>query len=121
MNKSSEGTDPTIPIKFAAEDDRHAAQITLVLQAMGYTPARELVDLLARRQWMAYQMGRNYRLDPTALELLARVLAGDTEEEISQNLQVSAATVQWRMTCLLSKIGVGSAEEIRVRANEWVA
>ncbi len=113
--------DPTIPIKFAVDDDRHAAQIVTVLQAMGYTPARELVDLLARRQWMTYQMGRNYRLDPTALELLARVIAGDTEDEIAQNLQVSAATVQWRMTCLLNKIGVSSAEEICARANEWVA
>jgi DNA-binding CsgD family transcriptional regulator len=110
-----------IPVKFAVADDHHAGQLVAVMQALGYAPARELADPLARLHWMVYQMRRSYLLEETAVEVLKRILDGDSEAEIAQNLGLSQPTVTWRLTHLLTKIGATTTADAIAIANRLVA
>jgi DNA-binding CsgD family transcriptional regulator len=110
-----------IPVKFAVDDDYHAGQLAGLMQAMGYLPARELADPMARLRWKVCQMRRNFGLEETSTEVLERILDGNNEAEIAQNLGLSAATVTWRLTHLLGKIGAANTADAIAIANRLVA
>ncbi|EDM79650.1 putative two component system response regulator [Plesiocystis pacifica SIR-1] len=113
MNVSTESTPPT-EITFSVESDTDAARITAVLEALGYTVHRILLEgeAASRLAWAVERLGERLSLTPREQDVLAGILEGHDNEGLAQVLGVRKATVKWHLHNVFAKANVGNREAL---------
>lgn len=103
-----------IRVRFAVETDEQAVKISALLEALGYDPERQLDRGSAqiRLRWAVSRLSTEARLTEREREVLALVLEGQVNAEISETLEISKATVKWHMHNILTKSGAATREAL---------
>jgi ATP/maltotriose-dependent transcriptional regulator MalT len=103
-----------VRVRFSVDDDEQASKITALLEALGYEPNRELEQGSAvnRLRWAVSRLAGQARLTERERDILDRVLQGASNNEISETLQISKATVKWHMHNIFTKTGSRTREAL---------
>ena len=101
-----------VRVRFAVSDDEQANKITALLEALGYEAVRELEhdSSVSRLRWAVTRLAKLAQLTEREREILARVLHGQGNAQIAQDLEISKATVKWHMHNLFTKSGTTCRE-----------
>lgn len=105
---------PKIRVRFSVEHDEQAAKITALLEALGYEAVRDLDHSSAqtRLRWAVTRLATRARLTERERDIVALVLEGRLNSEISSELEISRATVKWHMHNIFTKTGAATREAL---------
>ena len=103
-----------IRVRFAVDDDEQANKISALLEALGYDAVRELDHGSAqnRMRWAVTRLTTKAKLTERERDILARVLHGQLNAEIGEELGISKATVKWHMHNIFTKTGAATREAL---------
>jgi ATP/maltotriose-dependent transcriptional regulator MalT len=103
-----------VRVRFSVDDDEQASKITALLEALGYEPTRELEQgsTVNRLRWAVSRLAGQARLTERERDILDRVLQGASNNEISETLEISKATVKWHMHNIFTKTGSRTREAL---------
>ncbi len=103
-----------IRVRFAVEHDEQAAKITALLEALGYEAIRDLDHSSAttRLRWAITRLATRAQLTERERDVLALVLQGRHNRDISDELEISCATVKWHMHNIFTKTGAATREAL---------
>jgi DNA-binding CsgD family transcriptional regulator len=99
-------------VRIWVDGDDDANRVSAVLEALGYTVLRELEegDGPARLRWAIIRLTQRHKLTLREQDILERVLAGVSSEDIGKLLQISRATVKWHMHNIFAKTNTTARE-----------
>lgn len=107
-------TNPVVntEVRIWVDADDDANRVSAVLEALGYTVLRELDegDGPARLRWAINRLSQRHKLTLREQDILERVLAGRSNQEISRELEISRATVKWHMHNIFAKTNTCARE-----------
>ena len=108
------GKGKKIRVRFAVDDDEQANKISALLEALGYEAVRELDQGSAqnRMRWAVTRLSTKAKLTERERDILARVLHGQVNAEIGEELGISKATVKWHMHNIFTKTGAATREAL---------
>jgi DNA-binding CsgD family transcriptional regulator len=111
---SNDITTTAAQVHIRVAHDHDAGRISAVLEALGYTVLRELDegDGPARLRWAVDRLAHRHNLTKREQGMLERVLSGRTNQQISEELEISRATVKWHMHNVFAKTNTGNRESL---------
>jgi DNA-binding CsgD family transcriptional regulator len=114
MNDKHNDKQKPVRVRFSVDDDEQASKITVLLEALGYAPARDLEEGSStnRLRWAVSRLAGQARLTERERDILDRVLQGASNREISEVLEISKATVKWHMHNIFTKTGSRTREAL---------
>ena len=103
-----------IRVRFSVDDDAHANKISALLEALGYEAVRELDhgSNQNRMRWAVTRLTNKAKLTERERDILTRVLHGQLNAEIGEELGISKATVKWHMHNIFTKTGAATREAL---------
>ena len=103
-----------IRVRFSVDDDAHANKISALLEALGYEAVRELDHGSSqnRMRWAVTRLTNKAKLTERERDILTRVLHGQLNAEIGEELGISKATVKWHMHNIFTKTGAATREAL---------
>lgn len=112
--KRDMGKSNKIRVRFAVDDDEQANKISALLEALGYEAVRELDHGSAqnRMRWAVTRLTTKAKLTERERDILTRVLQGQLNAEIGEELGISKATVKWHMHNIFTKTGAATREAL---------
>jgi len=111
---SNDITTTAAQVHIRVAHDHDAGRISAVLEALGYTVLRELDegDGPARLGWAVDRLAHRHNLTKREQAMLERVLSGRTNQQISEELEISRATVKWHMHNVFAKTNTSNRESL---------
>lgn len=99
-------------VRIWVDGDDDANRVSAVLEALGYTVLRELDegDGPSRLRWAISRLSQRHKLTMREQDILERVLAGRSNQDISRELEISRATVKWHMHNIFAKTNTAARE-----------
>jgi DNA-binding CsgD family transcriptional regulator len=101
-------------VRFFVDGDEQANKITALLEALGYDAVREIDhdSPQTRLRWAVTRLSTQAKLTDREISILDRVLQGNSNGEIGEELGISKATVKWHMHNIFTKTGAKTREAL---------
>jgi DNA-binding CsgD family transcriptional regulator len=101
-------------VRICVESDDDANRVAAVLVALGYEVERDmtLAGGASRVAWAAIEIARAYSLTNGERCMLGKLFAGDSLEDIAQQLELSKGTVQFHLTNIYFKTNTTNLVEL---------